>query len=76
MNSRVDHLLLEALSLAPEDRSLVALSLIDSLHGDGASEDVVTASWVSEAKRRQDDLFAGRCKAMTDKEFHDWITSL
>jgi putative addiction module component (TIGR02574 family) len=76
MNHRVDHLLLEALSLTPEDRSLIALSLIDSLQGDGASEDVITASWVSEAKRRHHDLTAGRSTAMTDQEFRDWMTSL
>ncbi len=76
MNARVDHLLLEALALAPEERSIVALSLLDSLQGDGASEDDVTASWVVEAKRRRQDLLNGSDKGMTLDEFRGWLNSL
>jgi Putative addiction module component len=76
MNTHVDQVLLEALALKPEDRSLVALSLIDSLQGDDLSDDAITASWVAEAKKRNDDISAGRSKAMTADEFRDWIGTL
>lgn len=76
MNARVDHVLLEALALAPDERSIVALSLLDSLQGDGVPEDQVTASWVAEAKRRNQDIVAGRDNAMTLDEFRGWLNSL
>jgi putative addiction module component (TIGR02574 family) len=76
MNDHVDHVLLEALALNPEDRSLVALSLIDSLQGDGAPDDTITASWVAEANRRNEDISTGRSKAMSADEFRDWIGTL
>ena len=44
MDSRVDHVLLEALTLAPEERSQIALSLLDSIQGAGEREEAVAAS--------------------------------
>ena len=76
MNAHVDHVLLEALALAPEERSLVALSLIDSLQGDGVPDDAVTASWVAEARRRNDDISAGHAQALPAAEFRSWFNSL
>ncbi len=54
MNARVDHLLLEALALAPEERSIVALSLLDSLQGDGVWH-FGAAQWCA-GSRRTDSL--------------------
>ncbi|MBC7699496.1 addiction module protein [Aquabacterium sp.] len=76
MDARVDHLLLEALALAPEERSLVALSLLHSLQSDGATDQAVTESWVSEARRRNEDITDGRTKAVPVEEFRNWFNSL
>ena len=76
MNARTDHVLLEALALAPEERSLIALSLLDSLQGDETSADAVTASWVTEARRRNEDLTAGRAQALPAEEFRRWFNAL
>lgn len=76
MNARVDHVLLEALALAPEERSLIALSLLDRLQGDELTDDAVTASWVAEAKKRHDDMVAGRSQALSAEEFRTWFSSL
>lgn len=76
MNARVDNVLLEAMTLAPEERSLIALSLLDSLQGSGESEDAVVASWVVEARSRHEDLAAGRATALTPDEFRTWFKSI
>jgi len=76
MSVQVDHVLLEALALAPEERSLVALSLLDSLQSDGASSDEVTAAWVIEARRRSADISAGTAKALPIGEFKTWFNAL
>jgi putative addiction module component (TIGR02574 family) len=76
MNARVDHVLLDALALAPDERSLVALSLLDSLQGDGTPDDAVTATWVAEARRRNEDLDFGRAKAVPEDEFKTWFNAL
>nr|WP_315239635.1 addiction module protein [uncultured Albidiferax sp.] len=76
MNALVDHVLLEALALSPDERSLVALSLLDSLEGDGSSSDTVTASWVAEARRRNDDITAGRAQALPVETFRHWFNTL
>ncbi len=76
MNDRVDHVLLEAMQLAPAERSLVALSLLDSLQGAADSDEAVVASWVAEARKRHDDLVSGRVQGMTADEFSSWFKSL
>jgi len=76
MNAHVDHVLLEAMQLAPAERSLVALSLLDSLQGASESEEAVVASWVAEARARHDDLNSGRVQGMTAGEFSSWFKSL
>jgi len=75
MNAHVDHVLLEALALEPAERSLIALSLLDSLQGDGATDADVTASWIAEAKRRDEDITDARTKAMPLNEFSTWFNS-
>jgi putative addiction module component (TIGR02574 family) len=76
MNTRADHVLLEALAFAPEERSLVALSLIDSLQGDGAPEDEIAKAWLAEARKRSDDMKAGRATAVPLDEFRSWFNAL
>jgi putative addiction module component (TIGR02574 family) len=76
MNARTDHVLLEALALAPEERSLIALSLLDSLQSDGAPDDAVTASWVAEARLRNEEITTGRARALSVEEFRSWFNSL
>lgn len=76
MNARTDHVLLNALALDPEERSLVALSLLDSLQGDGTPEEEITQAWVAEARRRRDEMRAGRTTAIALDEFRAWFNSL
>ena len=57
MNARVDHLLDEALALAPEERSALVLALLDSL--DVEPDPTVTKAWADELRRRKADLRSG-----------------
>ncbi|HSI59271.1 MAG TPA: addiction module protein [Ideonella sp.] len=76
MTAHADHVLTEAMALAPDERSLVAIALLDSLQGDGTPEDEVTRSWVAEARRRSDEIKAGRVAAVPLEEFRAWFNSL
>ena len=76
MNTHADHVLLEALALAPDDRSVVALSLVDSLQGDATLEEEITKAGVAEARRRSDDIRTGRTIAIPLDEFRSWLNSL
>ena len=76
MNGRVDHVLLEAMQLAPAERSLVALSLLDSLQGAGESDEAVVASWVAEARARHEALASGQVQGLTAQEFRIGCKSL
>jgi len=62
MNARVDHLIDEALALAPEERSAVALALLDSLSGD--DEASVSEAWADEIRRRKEELRSGTAQAV------------
>jgi len=62
MNARVDHLIDEALALAPDERSAVVLALLDSLDGD--DEAAVTTAWAEEIRRRKSDLRSGAAHAV------------
>ena len=62
MNARVDHLIDEALALAPEERSAVALALLDSLDGDDGAE--VNKAWADEIRRRKEELRSGAVQAV------------
>ena len=57
MNARLDHLIDEALALAPDERSAVALALLDSL--DGEDEGAVSKAWADEIRQRKRDLRSG-----------------
>ncbi len=63
MNARVDRLIDEALELAPDERSAVALLLMDSLDSlDG--DDSVTEAWAAEIRKRKSELRSGVVRAV------------
>lgn len=76
MNARTDHVLLEALALEPDERSLVALSLLDSLQGDNALTEDVNLAWVQEAKHRSAAISADRSNAVPLDQFKTWFNTL
>lgn len=76
MNDRVDHVLLQAMTLAPEERSLIALSLLDSIQGSGETDEAVVESWLAEAHTRHQALVSGQTKGLTGQEFKAWFKSL
>ena len=62
MNSRVDHLLDEALELPTEERSALVVALLDSL--DGKSDASISEAWREELRTRRNALRAGTVKAV------------
>jgi putative addiction module component (TIGR02574 family) len=62
MNARVDHLIDEALQLAPDERSAVVVALLDSL--DGEDEATVAKAWADEIRQRRDALRSGAAEAL------------
>ncbi|HEY2927009.1 addiction module protein [Piscinibacter sp.] len=62
MTSRVDHLIDEALALAPDERSAVVLALLDSL--DGEDEASVAKAWADEIRQRRSELRSGAARAV------------
>ena len=76
MTAHTDQVLLEALALAPEERSLVVLSLLDSLQGDGTPEDEIAKKWLLEARKRSDDIKSGRSEAVPVEAFRSWFNAL
>jgi putative addiction module component (TIGR02574 family) len=63
MNARTDQLFDEARYLAPFERSMLALALLDSVEGDALDEAAVAQVWVSEASRRSASLAQGQSQA-------------
>jgi putative addiction module component (TIGR02574 family) len=62
MNAHVEHLTEEALALTPEERSALALTLLDSLPGeDGAT---VEKAWAHEIRLRKNELRSGTTQAI------------
>ena len=62
MDASVDHLIDEALALAPDERSAVVLALLDSL--DGEDEATVTKAWSDEIRQRKSELRSGAARAV------------
>ena len=62
MNARVDHLIDEALALAPDERSALVVALLDSL--DGEDESTIAEAWADEIWRRKADLRSGAAQAV------------
>ena len=59
MNARIDQLFDEARLLAPEERSQLALALLDSVEGETANEANVEQAWMAEAHHRLESLAQG-----------------
>jgi len=59
MNARIDQLFDEARLLAPEERSQLALALLDSMEGEAPDEASVEQAWIAEAHRRLESLAHG-----------------
>ncbi len=74
MNAHVDHLLDEALGLPAEERSALAVALLDSL--ETADEATVSELWRAEVNRRRAELRAGRVRAVPWAEVRQRLNSL
>ena len=74
MNARVDHILDEALSLEPGDRSALIVALLDSL--DGEDEGSVTTAWAQEIRERREQLRSGATTAVPWAEARARLTAL
>ena len=74
MNARVNHALDEVLALPADERSAVAVALLDSLEdADSAS---ISDAWRAEVKRRRDDLRAGNVTSLPWSEVKQRLSSL
>ena len=74
MNARVDHLLDEVLGLTVEERSALAVALLDSL--ETADEATISELWRAELKKRRAELRAGRVQAAPWSEVRQRLSSL
>ncbi|MDQ3189857.1 MAG: addiction module protein [Pseudomonadota bacterium] len=74
MNARVDHLIDEALALKPDERSAVALALLESL--DGEDEGAVAKAWADEIRQRKNELRSGAAQAVPWEEAKDRLNAL
>lgn len=74
MNAHVDHLLRQALALDLDDRSALALALLDSVgDADGAT---ASEAWIEEVLRRRNDLACGKTTAVPWAEARARLTAL
>jgi putative addiction module component (TIGR02574 family) len=74
MNARVDHLIDEALALPADERSAVALALLDSLGGD--DEAAVSQAWAEEVRRRRQELRSGAVRGVPWEEAKARLSAL
>lgn len=74
MNVRADLLLDEALDLLPEERSAVAMALIDIL--EGSDDRVISQAWRAELLQRREQLRSGAVKASPWAETRARMTGL
>lgn len=74
MNARVDHILDEVLALPPEERSAVAVALLDSL--EDADSTTISDAWRDEVRRRREELRAGKVRAAPWVEVKQRLSSL
>ena len=63
MNARTDHLLDEALLLAPDERAVLVIALLDSL--DGEDEATASKAWADEIRTRKAELRSGAVQAVS-----------
>lgn len=77
MNARVDQLFDEARLLGPEERSLLALALLDSVEGESTTDEAsVQEAWMAEAHRRLDMIANGTMKTTPWDEAKARISAL
>jgi putative addiction module component (TIGR02574 family) len=74
MNARVDHLLDEVLGLPAEERSALAVALLDSL--ESADESSISELWRAEVNKRRAELRAGQVQAAPWAEVRQRLSSL
>ncbi|MBL8338575.1 MAG: addiction module protein [Rhodoferax sp.] len=74
MKARVDHLLDEVLGLPAEERSALAVALLDSLETPDAAK--LSDLWRVEVNRRRSELRAGRVQAAPWEEVRQRLGSL
>ena len=66
MHTTVEQLAKEAMSLPGESRAKLADLLVESLEGDEIEQ--IQKAWVSEAKRRRDEVRAGKVSTVPGDE--------
>ena len=74
MNARIDHLIDEALSLAPDERSAIAIALLDSFEGE--DETTIGKAWAEEIRRRKQELRSGDTQAVAWSEVRARLSAL
>ena len=74
VNARIDHLLDEALALAPDERSALVIALLDSLEGE--DEATIGKAWADEIRRRKNALRSGTAAATPWSEVRARISAL
>jgi putative addiction module component (TIGR02574 family) len=74
VNARIDQLLDEALSLEVEERSALALALLESL--DGEDQATFGRAWADEIERRREALRQGRAQAVPWSEARARLSAL
>ena len=74
MNARIDHLIDEALSLAPDERSAIAIALLDSLEGE--DETTIGKAWAEEIRRRKQELRSSDTQAVAWSEVRARLSAL
>ena len=72
MKARADLLIDEALDLLPEERSAVAMALIDSL--EGSDDRGISAAWQTELSQRRERLRSGAVQAVPWAEARSRMT--
>jgi len=66
MGTTVELLVTQAMALPSESRARLADLLVESLEGDDIG--AIEQAWLAEAKRRRDDVRAGRVEAVPGEE--------
>jgi len=66
MDMRIEQLATEAMALPAESRARLADLLVESLEADDIGP--IERAWISEAKRRRDDVRSGRVEPIAGEE--------
>jgi putative addiction module component (TIGR02574 family) len=74
MNPRVDDLIQEVLALPPDERSALAVVLLDSLAGE--NESTVSKAWADEIRLRRLEIRSGTRRAVPWEEARSRLSAL